>query len=55
MTQYIGDPLEFGRQHADLKSRLPQINVMGGCCGTDHRHVEQIATACSPLFGNAAG
>jgi S-methylmethionine-dependent homocysteine/selenocysteine methylase len=42
----IGDPLEFGVQHARLKKRLPQINVMGGCCGTDHRHVEQIATAC---------
>jgi methionine synthase I (cobalamin-dependent) len=27
-----------------------QLNVMGGCCGTDHRHVEQIAAACSPLF-----
>jgi len=24
--------------------------VMGGCCGTDHRHIEQIASACRPLF-----
>jgi methionine synthase I (cobalamin-dependent) len=23
---------------------------MGGCCGTDHRHIERIAAACSPLF-----
>jgi methionine synthase I (cobalamin-dependent) len=30
---------------------MPQLNVMGGCCGTDHRHVEQIAAACRPLFG----
>lgn len=47
----IGDPLELGMQHAQLKRRMPQLNVMGGCCGTDHRHVEQIAAACSPLFG----
>jgi S-methylmethionine-dependent homocysteine/selenocysteine methylase len=45
-----GDPVEFGMQHAQLKRRLSQLNVMGGCCGTDHRHVEQIALACLPLF-----
>ncbi len=50
----IGDPAELGMQHAQLKSRLPQLNVMGGCCGTDHRHVEQIAAVCSPLFGKAS-
>ena len=41
-----GDPAELGAQHADLKRRLPHITVMGGCCGTDHRHVEAIARAC---------
>jgi homocysteine S-methyltransferase len=46
----IGDPDEFGRQHAELKRRVPQLNVMGGCCGTDDRHIERIAAACSPLF-----
>jgi homocysteine S-methyltransferase len=50
----IGDPSELGVQHAQLKRRLPQLNVMGGCCGTDHRHVEQIAAACSPLFREAS-
>jgi len=49
----IGDPVELGMQHARLKRRLSQLNVMGGCCGTDHRHVEQIAAACSPLFRKA--
>lgn len=48
-----GNATEFGQEYADLKKRLPQLNVMGGCCGTDHRHVEQIAAACLPLFGNA--
>ena len=49
----IGDPVELGMQHARLKRRLSQLNVMGGCCGTDHRHVEQIAAACSPFFRKA--
>ena len=49
-----GDPSELGRQYAELKKRLRQLNVMGGCCGTDHRHVEQIAQACSPLFRAAS-
>ena len=49
----IGDPAELAAQHAALTKRLPQLNVMGGCCGTDHRHVERIAAACAPLFRGA--
>jgi S-methylmethionine-dependent homocysteine/selenocysteine methylase len=49
-----GDPVEFGGEHAALKRRLPRLTVMGGCCGTDHRHIEQIATACLPLFRSAS-
>jgi S-methylmethionine-dependent homocysteine/selenocysteine methylase len=45
-----GDPAELGAQYADLTQRLTRLNVMGGCCGTDHRHVEQIARACAPLI-----
>jgi S-methylmethionine-dependent homocysteine/selenocysteine methylase len=45
-----GDPVELGGQYAALKRRLPQLNVLGGCCGTDHRHVEHIASACKLLF-----
>ena len=44
-----GNPAELGAQYALLKKRLVRLNVMGGCCGTDHRHVEQIAAACSPI------
>jgi S-methylmethionine-dependent homocysteine/selenocysteine methylase len=43
-----GNPAELGRQYADLRRVLGHINVLGGCCGTDHRHVEQIAFACLP-------
>ena len=49
-TLDAGDPAELGRQYAALKRRLPRLSVLGGCCGTDHRHVESIATACAPLF-----
>ena len=41
-----GNPVELGGQYRDLLRRHPQINVLGGCCGTDHRHVECIALAC---------
>ncbi len=49
-----GNPVELGMQYARLKQRIPTLSVMGGCCGTDHRHIEQIATACIPLFLVAA-
>jgi len=45
-----GDPQELGREYARLKRRLPNLNVFGGCCGTDQRHLEHIAAACAPLF-----
>lgn len=48
----IGIPEELGRHYAILTKLLPQFNIMGGCCGTDCRHVEQIAIACRPLFKN---
>ena len=46
----IDEPEELGREYAELRRRLPQLGVLGGCCGTDHRHIEHIATACAPLF-----
>jgi homocysteine S-methyltransferase len=45
----IGNISELALEHAQLKKRFTDLNVMGGCCGTDHRHIEQIATACMPL------
>ena len=44
-----GDPVALGRQYAELRRMLPHINVVGGCCGTDFRHVEQICFACEPV------
>ena len=44
-----GDPAELGRQYAELRRKHRHINVLGGCCGTDHRHVEQICLACEQV------
>ena len=41
-----GNPTELGAQYRDLRKLLPKLTVLGGCCGTDHRHVEAICTAC---------
>nr|WP_315239637.1 homocysteine S-methyltransferase family protein [uncultured Albidiferax sp.] len=50
-----GDPEALGRDYALLRSRhLKCLNVFGGCCGTDHRHVDQMALACLPLFRGAS-
>jgi S-methylmethionine-dependent homocysteine/selenocysteine methylase len=40
-----GDPEDLGLRHAALRAKLPQLNVLGGCCGTDHRHVAAIRDA----------
>ena len=38
-----GNPRELGRQYQQLKTLLPNLNILGGCCGTDIRHIEEIA------------
>lgn len=45
-----GDPQRLAWDHLALLSRLPRLNILGGCCGTDHRHVAAIADAAAPLF-----
>ena len=42
-----GDPAELGRQYASLRSKLPNLAVVGGCCGTDERHVAEVCAALS--------
>ena len=41
-----GHPAELGEQYKQIRSKHPQIRVLGGCCGTDERHVREIAKAC---------
>jgi len=44
-----GDPVELGALYAELVRSHPHLRVLGGCCGTDARHIEAIARACAPL------
>lgn len=41
-----GDPAELASQYASLLEHHPHFRVLGGCCGTDARHVEAIAREC---------
>lgn len=38
-----GDPQEFGLLYGELANVLPNLRVLGGCCGTDHRHVRCVS------------
>ncbi|MDA0799827.1 MAG: homocysteine S-methyltransferase family protein [Chloroflexi bacterium] len=40
-----GDPVELGAEYAELRALYPWINVLGGCCGTDHRHTAAVYAA----------
>jgi len=40
-----GNPRELGDDYARLKAIWPTLRVIGGCCGTDHRHVAAMAAA----------
>jgi len=42
-----GNPSELGQEYRAILKSHPWINVLGGCCGTDHRHVEAISHACA--------
>lgn len=42
-----GNPVELGHQYRNLRQLLPNANVLGGCCGTDHRHIAEIFHACA--------
>jgi S-methylmethionine-dependent homocysteine/selenocysteine methylase len=40
-----GDPHDLGARYAELRRRLPRLDVVGGCCGTDERHIGAICAA----------
>jgi S-methylmethionine-dependent homocysteine/selenocysteine methylase len=40
-----GDPDDLGERYARLREQLPELNVLGGCCGTDDRHVAAVCRA----------
>ena len=53
-TLDAGDPVDLGQRYRELMQRMPQIRIVGGCCGTDHRHVAAICEACLPALPSAA-
>ena len=47
-----GDPLALAAAYRALRAQLPRLSVLGGCCGTDYRHLEAIMTR---LAGHVVG
>jgi homocysteine S-methyltransferase len=41
----MGDPEELAHEYVALRERLPRLTILGGCCGTDHRHVDAMSEA----------
>jgi homocysteine S-methyltransferase len=41
-----GDPIELGAQYRRLVERFANIRIVGGCCGTDARHIASIGREC---------
>ena len=44
-----GDPAELATDYLRLRAQHPSISILGGCCGTDARHVQAIADAVLPV------
>lgn len=45
-----GDPVELGHQMADVARRFPNADILGGCCGTDERHLGEIAKSVNVVL-----
>jgi S-methylmethionine-dependent homocysteine/selenocysteine methylase len=43
-----GDPVDLSQRYRRLAGSFPQVRVLGGCCGTDHRHIKAICEAVTP-------
>lgn len=43
-----GDPIDLGKRYSALRRAFPTMRILGGCCGTDHRHIAAICEACLP-------
>ncbi|MGE8364740.1 homocysteine S-methyltransferase family protein [Cupriavidus sp.] len=51
-TLDAGDPVDLGERYLGLSRYLKQMSVLGGCCGTDHRHIVAI---CDAVLTRAGG
>jgi S-methylmethionine-dependent homocysteine/selenocysteine methylase len=43
-----GDPDDLAERYGALRDVLPRLAVVGGCCGTDERHIAAVARAVTP-------
>ena len=41
----VGDPADLAARYVELGERLPELTILGGCCGTDARHIAAIVSA----------
>jgi len=47
-TLDMGDTHDLAERYRGLTARMPHLRILGGCCGTDHRHIAAICEACLP-------
>ena len=40
-----GDPVDLAAGYRRIAASIPALNILGGCCGTDHRHIKAIFEA----------
>jgi S-methylmethionine-dependent homocysteine/selenocysteine methylase len=48
-----GTPREFATAQADLIDRLPHLSILGGCCGTDERHIDAMVREMARRAGES--
>jgi len=46
-----GDPVDLAARLGELRRRLPALTVVGGCCGTDERHIGEMCRAVLAASG----
>jgi S-methylmethionine-dependent homocysteine/selenocysteine methylase len=49
-----GDIADLSRRYRSLTRSFPSMRILGGCCGTDHRHIAAICEACLPPVAQSA-
>jgi homocysteine S-methyltransferase len=42
-----GDPVDLANRYRAILDAMPWVRVVGGCCGTDHRHISAICHSCN--------
>jgi S-methylmethionine-dependent homocysteine/selenocysteine methylase len=42
-----GNPDELAAEYRELRELVPSLRVLGGCCGTDHHHIDAISRTCA--------